>query len=311
MNTFMLDEIPYQNWLTTQNSVEKMKVFSKDLYSKIITVFNEKLRNNNTKYNPWMISTVRNVKFLPLVNFDSSTQIVDSIEHIKLLKSIFVDFTKETTENEKIESLLGIKFNEFDLETDVEVIQNFSQTFKKALDILSRTCPWIKEMYDTLVHQVLFIKKEVKSIRAMSTHFLKGTIIFRVSLVNNFSNLINLVVDIAHEVGHQVLMLLLMSDKIISSSYEDPVYSGVRKENRPAIKSLHSAVSLIYIISCLKGILKNLPDLEKDLREDILSQKSDYELNLNLNLESLMSTCKFTNFGSVIIREMSQNLKGV
>ncbi len=229
MSALRLDEIPYQNWLTTQNCIEKMKIFSTELHSKIISFYNEKFNCKNVKYNPWMISAIVNKKFISLVNINSLTEVNESIEHIKLHKSLIVGFTKETNESEKIESILGVKLDDIDLETDANIIQNFSQTFKNALNILSRACPWIKEMYDTLVHQVLFIKKEVTSIRAMSTHFVKGLIIFRISIVNDFSSLINLAFDIAHEVGHQALMVLLTSDKIISSSYDDPVYSGVRK----------------------------------------------------------------------------------
>ncbi len=310
MSIFALEEIPYQNWLTTKNSVEKMRVFSTDLFSKIISIYNEKLKNNSIDYNPWMISAVENIEFSPLANLNSSTKIVDSIEYLKLIKSVFKGFSKEKTECEKVERLLGVKFEEFDLETDANIIQSFSAIFNEALNILSKACPWIREMYDTLVHQVLFLKKEVTTIKAMSTHFLKGIIIFRISLDNSICNLIDLAVDIAHEVGHQALMVFLSRNKILSSSYDFPVYSGAKKTNRPAIKSLHSAVSLTYMSYCLEGILNNFPNIEEKLKGDILKKKLEFELNLKNNLNALLSNCEFTNFGAVLIKELSTKLKG-
>ena len=56
------------------------------------------------------------------------------------------------------------------------------------------------------------------------------------------------IIDLAHEVGHQVLILYTLSDPIISEGENELVYSGARKEYRNAFRALHSAIALCYMI---------------------------------------------------------------
>ncbi len=303
MSIFALEEIPYQNWLTTKNSVEKINALSNEMYLKILNFFNEKLNLKYSHYIPWMLSSAKDENFLPLVNYSSHSKIMSSIQYIELLNSTFSKFSGDL----KFESYLGVKFNELNVETDANIIQDFSAQFNKAIDILTQACPWIKEMYDLLVHQVIFLKSAESGLKAMSSSFVKGTIIFRVLSNNKFGDLIDLSVDIAHEVGHQALMVFLTSNKIISSSYDTPVYSGARKINRLAIQSLHSAVAVTYMLCILEGILNNFSDLEKNLKNNILNKKLDLELNLKINLESLLDNCEFTEFGRLVMRELTRN----
>jgi hypothetical protein len=302
MSAFKLEEIPYQNWLTTQNCVEKMKILSNEMHLKILNAFNEKFNTKEYIYNPWIIPTIKDKKFFPLIKYNSESKIVDVIEYIELIKSISKD---ENTSSMSAEDLFRKMAWALEVETDTKIIQNFSYYFNAASSILSQACPWIKEMYDFLVHQVIFLKMKGGDIKAMSAHFMKGALVFRSFDTNNLSNIIDLAVDIAHEVGHQALMVLLTSNEIISSSYDAPVYSGARKANRPAIQSLHSAVALTYMIKCLESILNNFSDLETSLKEKLLNKKLELETNLEMNLQSLIDTCEFTNFGGIVIREIA------
>lgn len=55
---------------------------------------------------------------------------------------------------------------------------------------------------------------------------------------------LELAANMAHELGHQSLFILQSRDRIILSDMNELVYSGIRRTERPAIKSFHAAVAL-------------------------------------------------------------------
>ena len=183
-------------------------------------------------------------------------------------------------------------------------IFKFKNMFEKSLEIISIICPWIKNLYNLLVKKVYFLEPEIKNIKAMSTHFLKGAIIFRASNSNSIIDCINLAVDIVHEIGHQVLMHYLTADRIILSSYNQLIFSGAKNADRPAIKSLHSAIALTYMIYFLNNLnnIRNIIYFEDFKIFEIKRDK--FKMQLEKNLNSLLKNCKFTNLGEIIITEI-------
>jgi hypothetical protein len=102
--------------------------------------------------------------------------------------------------------------------------------------------------------------------------------------------------DLAHELGHQALMVLNSADPLFISDMAAPVYSGVRLVNRPAIQSLHAATALAFTILFLGG------RKEPKARE----MEADFVRQLRLTLESLRDNCVMTPLGQTILDDYDQ-----
>jgi HEXXH motif-containing protein len=113
---------------------------------------------------------------------------------------------------------------------------------------------------------------------------------------------LQLAINIAHEVGHQALMIFQTSDSIIvPEQLSRNVYSCVRKVDRPAIQSFHALVALVYMRDFLKGInLQNKSKLEIDY---IKTELIDYECKLKANVWDFKKI-SFTEIGSKIYSDI-------
>lgn len=59
---------------------------------------------------------------------------------------------------------------------------------------------------------------------------------------------LELSINLAHEMGHQALMVLQAADRIVAGDLGMPIFSGVRKTNRPAIQSFHAMIALSFMV---------------------------------------------------------------
>jgi hypothetical protein len=102
--------------------------------------------------------------------------------------------------------------------------------------------------------------------------------------------------DLAHELGHQALMLLNSADPLLVSDPRTPVFSGVRLTDRPALQSLHAAAALAFMI------------LFASTHSDPLSRVSVNQLaeQLRLTITSLRERCTLTEVGEAVSDDFVQ-----
>lgn len=111
----------------------------------------------------------------------------------------------------------------------------------------------------------------------MSNHLYRGGIF--VGLPSVFpGSTIELAINLAHELGHQAAMVYQYADCLLETEHATPVYSAVRKTERPAIMSFHAVVALLYMVEFLwhaRRLVKIPADAAyagqrwKTLREDL------------------------------------------
>lgn len=120
---------------------------------------------------------------------------------------------------------------------------------------------------------------------------------------------LQLAINIAHEVGHQALMLYQTSDSIIHpAELTRNVYSAVRRTDRPAIQSFHALVAVVYMRDFVNSIdLSKLNDSEKNFIE---RQHIQFIGWLKANIWDFKKIT-FTNIGKMIYDELFDYIESI
>jgi HEXXH motif-containing protein len=116
-----------------------------------------------------------------------------------------------------------------------------------------------------------------------------------------------LAVDLAHELGHQALMLYQLTDKILATPHDAPVYSSVRRTDRPAIFALHACVAAAYMIETCIAIERS-PVSSQAEQEFARNSISEIATHQRVGLDSLRKESKFTQIGQLIFDELESQL---
>ncbi|MCB9254270.1 MAG: hypothetical protein H6617_06270 [Bdellovibrionaceae bacterium] len=119
-----------------------------------------------------------------------------------------------------------------------------------------------------------------------------------------------LAVDLAHEIGHQVMMIYQHSDSIIEGDPDSLVYSSVRQTLRPAIMAMHAAMAMAYMMEACAGILKSAQtsSAEKLYAAESLSRFSEHQ---PMGLRSLRQCARFTKVGEAILSEFEAHANDI
>lgn len=145
-----------------------------------------------------------------------------------------------------------------------------------------------------------------------SCHWLKGAIFLSLPEKDSFSEL-ELAINIVHEIGHQVLMIYQDCDNLLEN-INYPIYSSVRKTERPAIMSFHALVAVYFMYRLTAGLLvsfesNGMTEKVKYIRNKMAALYSDFTEGMYAIKEA-----NFTPFGTMLIMEMLEDvlkLKGI
>jgi HEXXH motif-containing protein len=173
-----------------------------------------------------------------------------------------------------------------------EVSESLVERFAAARAALFRAHPLFETLFDRLVHAVVPLRRwELRMNESMD--------LARGVLFMSFYEPPDLwedETDLAHELGHQALMLLNSADPLFISDVTAPVYSGVRLVDRPAIQSLHAATALAFTILFLGG--RKEPQA-RELTAQLAQQ-------LRRTSEALRDNCVMTPLGQTILDDYDQ-----
>lgn len=138
--------------------------------------------------------------------------------------------------------------------------------------------------------------------RGFSSHFARGAI-FR-SLPKSDSEF-DIAFDVVHELGHQTLMVWQSIDPIITSDPAAPVFSQIRRRNRPAIQSFHAAVAIAFMRLLELSRSDNLGIREAGAKRGEQYTKS-LSHSLMLAISSIREACSMSNVGEKMLAEMER-----
>ena len=180
--------------------------------------------------------------------------------------------------------------------------------YLKALEHVS-SVPTLRVIFNALVNHIIPLNPEVGTIQKLgagsSTLLGRGAVFLSIPNMGEL-NCIQLAINMAHELGHQCLMVYQAANRIIQDDFSAPVYSYVRKENRPIIQSFHASFALVFMTEFLQKVDRsNLKEREKAFVKNELQK-----LNLDFK-ESLkeFEQDKFTSFGIILLEELRSYAK--
>lgn len=190
---------------------------------------------------------------------------------------------------------------------EFEELQKFLPEIDLAKRILKDSLPWMGTIFDQVISDVWFLKRQGE------TRYLGGggsnysTLgLFTMSLrPKSEVSTVELAISLAHELGHNCFYLLQAGEiPIKRNSWDQWLYSGVRKVERPAYASYHAAVALSFMLEATKGLAKN-PDVIQSsaIHDFLIGKEREYEGDLKRGLDAL-KTLKLTETGKIGYMEM-------
>lgn len=164
--------------------------------------------------------------------------------------------------------------------------------FEVAKEAVLKSHPLLGTLFDRLVHAVIPMRNSESKLNE-SLDLARGAIFM------SFCEPLNQWViqqNLAHELGHQALMILHSADPLFDSDIMTPVFSGVRMTKRPAIQSLHAATALAFITLFTRE------------RADSMAQSATTTsvLQLQRTIADLRDNCVMTEVGQAILDDYQQ-----
>ncbi|MCB9025397.1 MAG: hypothetical protein H6625_03695 [Bdellovibrionaceae bacterium] len=261
------------------------------------------------EYEPWMCSSQSRKRFSILKgNFQKkqSPEPVVDLNRLILLKRAI----SESKCGHDLHYLLPEDQNRKIMDFSIDNSTNFELEVNHCINYINRFSPSISTIFSELIYQIvpLVPKKNYSKIRqngsGFSTHEFRGVIFLSLAVntsISRFENLLNLV----HELAHQVLFLYQCSDSIIADDLYKSVYSVIRKTERPAIQSFHALVASAYMLQfCLDISHIQSEIVETNYFKSRVSELKNY-LYEGLNA---FENINFTKTGDCIYSEISKLL---
>lgn len=134
----------------------------------------------------------------------------------------------------------------------------------------------------------------------MSSHQYRGGIFLGLPEKNDTCE-IELAINLSHELGHQTLMIYQQADPLLVSDFGTPVYSAIRKTERPALMSFHAVAALVSMVEFLSGfVARKLGPSSITLYAE--NRLSEVLSDLKIGIDSLKNT-QFTDLGIRMMNE--------
>ena len=291
------------SWLIGETAAGRIDLISKTFFASSLSNFNRKSSKPDyfyDRYQPWM-SSPSLVEEVTLQSVEPPTsmsgRIVTSNESLTKL-SLMIASSKRTDILPKMYQ--NRIFNDWQ-----DYYPELPATFERAVTDLRR-CSWIYSIYRSLVLNLVPLTSRANaasSNSACSDFNLLGAVLFGLKVKSNFQR-VDLALSLAHETGHQALMLYQRTSAVIEN-YRQTVYSGVRKTKRPAILALQACMALAYMIEMSISLEKS-KDFDRKEIAYLKQQRQQYTSQLKASLFDFRNEkIIFTGLGRILISELS------
>lgn len=295
-------------WLTGTRGAERIVKLSAELNRKNLERARASSACELSIYRPWMSSHDRLALFAPsdfakAVSANGARIITDE-GFLRFLNEAFA------SSSELHLGFLGIA-EANGLCVEIEDRPRVARIGRMVPDALA----WIREVDESFAARVDELIKEVIPLgmrapltarsplgRGVSSHFYRGGILVDLPEIGEHLE-VELAVNLAHELGHQALMIYQNADPIIDGDLRAPVYSAIRRETRPAIKSFHAIVALAYMKEFTTEALRSAHTPE-DRRPRLTLRVEQIDGDLRLGTRALRDAgVRFTELGCELFEE--------
>ena len=224
-----------ESWFFGKSGLHRLKEINDAFKSKSIDYVNVSMGSQLSSYSPWM-SYIQKIQDLK-EEFLSEERIVQSSKSLETIGKTYAPLVDK-------ENLIS-----FSKRPDEEY-----SIFHQSIGLLEAQDTDIGTLFKELIHKIIplcSIQDKFQGVGiGISTHFAKGAIFLSIPSVGE-NTVLQLAINMAHEIGHQSLYIYQTADPIIDKGMSAQVFSHVRKTNRPAIQSFHATVALAFMVRFL------------------------------------------------------------
>ncbi|MCB0361383.1 MAG: hypothetical protein KDD35_01590 [Bdellovibrionales bacterium] len=283
-------------------SIENMVRLAHELESRALEEVNQKQEGRGFEfrsYHPWMSHCLNNLSDM---DGSISSLVASDEELVRYSRALSMG-------NEPLGRLDG-KARYFQIcLPDTTSLSEFRHLFNEILKFNGRACPFFHNKYLSIVRQVVPIEAQDPinfptrvNGSGFSNHHLRGLVFLSLPLSSPVQFLEG-ALNLAHEAGHQALMILQCCDDILAGPIGAPVYSVIRKTSRPAILSFHAAFATAYMIEWMMESWEFLSEISepKDIRLRWKTLQDDLQAAIHIFLSQ-----KFTPLGQLVFNELRQ-----
>ena len=270
----------HESWFFGKSGLHRLKEINDAFKSKTIDYVNSSIGSQFSSYSPWM-------------------------SHIKKIQDLKEEFlseefiVKSPKSLETIGKLYAPSGNKKDLISFSKLPDNRYKLFFQSIELLGSQGKDIGLLFKELVKKIVPLNpvhgKSQDLGMGFSTHLAKGAIFLSFPSMGE-STVLQLAVNMAHETGHQSLYIYQNADPIIDKGMSTPVFSHVRKTNRPAIQSFHATVALAFMVRFLTQLKMDgnsyYHKILSDLKEDFIQSLDGYE------------SIQFTEVGQLLFEDL-------
>lgn len=175
--------------------------------------------------------------------------------------------------------------------------------FEGGISLISKVS-FFSSLFESLVNFVIPLDGRLEFERGFSDHRAKGAI-FLTPRKPPFEEY-KIGISIAHEIGHQVLMLYQTTDDIIPFEFRDiAIFSAIRERDRPCLQVYHALFAISFMHSFLRELLK----VEEDPSKIVFlnEEKSKYTRMFEVSYAELIDKVEFTRLGVILLEELKDS----
>ena len=275
------------NWIFNDSQSAPLFQLSQSIKEKTLFSVNDKMGEKFFHYSPFMCN-LDNINILsPL--FDIKSLIVNEKSSLEVISKLY------SMDGEKSGEVKPSHINDQDY-----------KVYERAIKLVG-TVPSLKVIFSFLIQHIIPIHEKVrqKTGSGSSNILVRGAIFLSVPKSKELG-FIQLAINMAHELGHQCLMVYQVSDRIIEGNLDDLVYSYVRKTKRPIIQSFHASFALLFMVEFLSKVDRKL--LSSKEVEFLEIQREKMRGDFLASLKEFKNE-QFTEFGSVLFGELREYAK--
>jgi len=250
------------SWIMGSHGLQKIRTLSLNLFSKIRIKEETRLAMPLPQYMPWMSTPALSDRMTALFDqpIPKDQVLIDETALRTLRKSLWVS--------------KDLPLGRVSIKTDVMAINTRPdemaiKNYLRAIELVRKSSYHWNILCDLMVKCLVPLRIRKKNVRpggvGFSTEFLKGAVFLSVPTQEKFRDL-ELSINLSHEIGHQALMIYQAADPIIVGSLAKPVFSAVRKENRPAIHAFHAMTALAFMCDYLSSAIESSINLQPEER---------------------------------------------
>ncbi len=300
-------------WLTGPRGAERVVKLSSELNRKSLLRARAETKREFAEYRPWMSCDSRRTVFASC-EFVSAEAARGAVITDKATLN-FLDQAFSSSSDLPL-AYLGIS------EANGLCVETRDWARVERIRVLVRDgLGWLRRVDDSFVPRVDGLMMEIIPLgmrpplvkrsplgRGVSSHFYRGGILVDLPEIGEHLE-VELAINLAHELGHQALMVYQNADPIIDGDIRAPVYSTIREENRPAIKSLHAVVALAFMKEFVSAAARD-SSAPGARRARLASRGGEIDAHLRRGIGAFREAgVKFTELGDGLLAECESALE--